>query len=316
MLVSSEDGGPPGSDNFLVSVVGPVHRRAGPVAKALKADKHVLCSVPMAPNQEEAKEVQKRGQAAQSGNSKLLVLCCFQLRCCPPLRDVRDLIVNNLLGVANISVVFESRRNWSFMQEGVDASWWNYRQAGGGVFSAVGIHFVDLIRFLFGDEIQWVSALQRPMRGLKVPPKADTPSAEGLCMANFITARKNIPIQMHLNGVNIGLDEEETMVITSPRASIFFDFMTSELKINTLEKQGTPVDPKPSIVRVTRDTPASGCAWSVTGMQNLTKRIWSHFEECESVHDLATMMDGLQAQRVADAVNKSGANNGEWVEIA
>ena len=135
-------------------------------------------------------------------------------------------------------------------------------------------------------------------------------------MVNLITSKKQIPAQLTLSGLNHGLPDEEVMIITSPKASIWFDFLTSSLKITTLEKQGTPVDPQPSLMKTIREVSENCNAWEDIGMVELGKRIRGHFVEKESIHDLGSFHDGFRASQVADAIHRSGSCNGEWIEVA
>ncbi len=242
----------------------------------------------------------------------------FELRCVPALRELRDLILTaNLIGNVNISVSFTSLRNFAWMQPGVKASHWHYRQTGGGCWSAIGIHYVDLVRFLFSEEIQKVSAIQRPMRGIVVAKNGDVPSADGMCQAMLVTGRKKISIQMTINGFNPGLPEEvDEMVICSPKATIRFNFLTSELVIykNPAPDTATPMEKEMETKRVIK---GEGNAWQDVGTPALMQRVRAFFEKDDknALLNMATFQDGLRAQLITDAIHQSAANDGEWAEV-
>eukprot|EP00392_Amoebophrya_sp_AT5.2_P013838 g13970.t1 len=280
----------------FVSVAGPAHRRSKAVLTALKNGKHILCEKPIAVSVHEAKEISKRVTTVlgEIGNRQIAVVD-FQLRCVPQLAELKQKITSGLLGNLNVNVAvqFRSLHNFAWMQPGVEANHRHYRQNGGGVWAAIGMHYSDLVRFLFDDEIQRVACEQRPVRGVKVVGR-----------------------NVYVSGQNPGLPDdkqEASMVINSTKATVTFDFLTSKLTVCNVDEASGKREMK---VLVT-DEPR-GNAWEETGTRGLAARLKEHFESegAVSLEGVAKFADGLRGQQIWDALNKSAIQDGEWVEIS
>jgi predicted dehydrogenase len=107
---------------------------------ALEAGKHVLCEKPMAINVEEALAM----QAAADQNGKVLMIG-FVRRFGRDCRVVTDLIENDRLGDIYYAKAQYLRRN------GNPGGWFgNTALSGGGPLIDLGVHSIDLIRYLMG----------------------------------------------------------------------------------------------------------------------------------------------------------------------
>lgn len=117
---------------------------------ALEAGKHVLCEKPTALN---AAEVVKMVAAAKKHPDQIAIID-HELRFLPSVSAARERIAE-LGGVRYVEVRYSSpsrgdrSRPWN---------WWSDAKEGGGVWGAVGSHFVDALRYL-GFEIESVQAM-------------------------------------------------------------------------------------------------------------------------------------------------------------
>ncbi len=109
--------------------------------KALNAGLHVLCEKPMAYNAEQAEEMQK----AAEKNGKLLMIG-FVLRFSDEAKIAMDFIDNGYLGDIYYSKAQYVRRH------GNPGGWFcDKARSGGGPIIDIGVHVIDLTRYLMGN---------------------------------------------------------------------------------------------------------------------------------------------------------------------
>jgi predicted dehydrogenase len=132
-------------DLDLISVVTPPSTHVEIGREVLRTGKHLLCEKPMAVSAREAEELVKLASARPSQ----LALIDHELRFLPAWRAARE----RFAGIGSLRFVEvrfcspsrgDRNRRWN---------WWSDAAQGGGVWGAVGSHFVDAIRYVSGEEI-------------------------------------------------------------------------------------------------------------------------------------------------------------------
>jgi 1,5-anhydro-D-fructose reductase (1,5-anhydro-D-mannitol-forming) len=130
-----------------------LHRDA--VLALAKAGRHVLCEKPLATDPAAAAEMvracRQAGVALGTG---------FHLHHHPLHQELRRLIAGGRAGN-----VISADAEWSLgpRAEAESAEWrWDRDVSGGGVFTATGVHALDLLRFVLDDEVAAVSATLDP----------------------------------------------------------------------------------------------------------------------------------------------------------
>ncbi len=109
--------------------------------KALKAGKHVLCEKPMAMNAEEAEAMKKAAEEA----GKLLMIG-FVRRHGNDCRIVKEFVSSDYFGELYYAKATYLRRN------GNPGGWFGDKTlSGGGPLIDLGVHVIDLVRFVFGN---------------------------------------------------------------------------------------------------------------------------------------------------------------------
>jgi predicted dehydrogenase len=112
---------------------------------ALRAGKHVLCEKPFAVNAKQAKEMQ-----AAADKSGLTAMIAHEFRHTPQRAYIKELLGSGYVGefkLCNIEL---------FFNRGVPKTpppmTWNHRKAeGGGFLGALGSHYIDGLRYWFGE---------------------------------------------------------------------------------------------------------------------------------------------------------------------
>jgi|GEM_PF-400618 len=138
----------------LVTICTRVDTHFEIASAALCAGKHVFCEKPMAATEEECETL-----ARLAGEKGLLFGVNFELRVNDSIRAIREVLAGGELGKLH---VVRFVHNWSC--HGVNSSLWGgarrakFMQEGGGALDC-GIHFLDLARFLTGEEFQKVNVM-------------------------------------------------------------------------------------------------------------------------------------------------------------
>jgi predicted dehydrogenase len=119
--------------------------------RVLAAGKPLMAEKPIGRT---AADTQRVIEVAQRAGTRLAV--CYQNRFTSWAQDIRRLVQQGLLGplisvemrMITTQVRFRNPQHWLFRND----------QAGGGILSWLGCHYIDLMRFLTGDEIVSVAA--------------------------------------------------------------------------------------------------------------------------------------------------------------
>lgn len=137
----------------LFFVIAALRNDLGPeiFLRTLRAGKHLLAEKPIG---RRAADTQYVIEAAHQAGRHLGV--CYQNRTAPAIRMARDLVQQGLLGslmsvemrLVTTQVQFRDPQHWLFHQA----------QAGGGILAWLGCHYIDMLRYITGDEIVAVSA--------------------------------------------------------------------------------------------------------------------------------------------------------------
>ena len=292
-------------DVDIVSCVGPTSTRCSQALTALQHGKHVLVDKPIGLSEAEGLELLKAARAA-AGSSFM----DFELRCVPAVVKAREILASGDLGSV-LHVSFRVCGNFSFLTKGKH-SHWAEREHGGGVFSAVGTHFVDLSRHLFGREVIRVSAIERPLveslEGREV-------TSDGLTIATLELAtkgneRRPLPISIYISGKSPGLPFENECTIVCENGSLKLRLLESKL---TVYRNGEAEEVHGG----------GGNAWSDVGTPALGRALIGAINGAVGpqepggidVRHLATLVDGCLVQRVTDAVHASAERGGVWLDV-
>lgn len=134
------------NDIDIVSIAAPPYIHHAATTAAFASGKHVLCEKPMAMHLQEARDM--LGQAQSSGRCHML---SFNWRFIPAMQRMKELIDEGYLGR-----VYHVNAQW--LGEGradpqQPAYGWRHQKALAlvGAMGDVGVHVIDMLRWLFGD---------------------------------------------------------------------------------------------------------------------------------------------------------------------
>jgi predicted dehydrogenase len=285
----------------LVSVVTPPSEHREMSLAALEAGKHILCEKPTAMNALEAEHL----VAAARRYPERIALIDHELRFLPSWREARERLTE--LGPVRYAEVRYSspargdrRRAWN---------WWSDVNRGGGIWGAVGSHFVDALRY-FGMEIEAVQAMLRTIIDSR-------PFGEG---SRQVTSDDFASIDLRLRGgatgvmtfsaVASGPDEAAVLTIYCEKGAI--RFVGEEVLLST---GGSPFERMAGGALEERPGNSPGGAFG-SGTLHLGRALRAALDDDDrsALSPAATFEDGLMQQRVLDAARRSSVAGG-WVTV-
>jgi predicted dehydrogenase len=146
-----------------VIVASPPHLHHPMAIAALEAGKHVLCEKPMARNLAEARDMQRIAERVGA-----VAMVNNQLRFLPIRVRVHELIGDGYIGEPHAASVVVHRsslnnpddRPWGWLME---------QEKAGGMLGAVGAHYLDALRWWFGDVKAVTGAVSTMVRQRRLP---------------------------------------------------------------------------------------------------------------------------------------------------
>ena len=289
-------------DIDVVSVVTPPHEHLAMSVAALDAGKHLICEKPTALNAAEAQKLVDAGRR----NPGRVAIIDHELRFLPAFRTARERI-GELGGIRYVEARYASPSRGDRTREW---NWWSDAERGGGVWGAVGSHFVDTLRY-FGLEIEAVQALlhtfidERPFGDATRKVTADDFAAVTLRLRGGALAA------MTFSGVTSGPDEPSVITIHGEDGAM--RLVSEELLVAMRGEPFTRAAGGPTAQRAGN---SFGGAFG-TGTFYLGRALRAALDDGSpsALSPAATLDDGLAQQRVLDAARKSSANGGRWEPV-
>jgi predicted dehydrogenase len=303
-------------DVDLVDVCTPGDSHAEVAIAALEAGKHVLCEKPLANTLAEAEAM--AGAADRAAARGVRAMTGFNYRRVPAVVLARQLVAAGRIGpIRHVRASY--LQDWLVDPE-FPLTWRLQRErAGSGALGDLGAHIVDLAQYLTGELITGVSAVtatfvaERPLAaaGGSGPVTVDdaalftarlgSGALASFEATRFATGHKN-QLRIELNGA---------------RGSLAFDLE----RLNELQFSDRADDPATAgfkTILVTEPGHPYLSAWWPPGHILGWEHTFTH-----EVRDLVTAIadgtdpapsfrDGLQVQRVLDAVERSAASDSHW----
>ena len=132
----------------VVSICSPNYLHAPMTIEAIKNDVNVLCEKPICISQNELHEIE-----TLLNTKDLIYFSSFQKRYIELFKHIKYIVDNEVLGNLNLVRYFFSHRgpytSWKPLSE---QKWFfDTEKAGGGVLLDLGVHCIDILRYLIGE---------------------------------------------------------------------------------------------------------------------------------------------------------------------
>ena len=316
-------------DIDIVDIVTPGDSHAEIAIAALEAGKHVLCEKPLANTVSQARDM---AQAAESAAAKgALAMVGFTYRRVPAATFARDLVREGFVGKVR-HVRAEYLQDWLSDPE-TPLTWRMQKdKAGSGSLGDIGAHAIDLAQFITGETLSEVSGTletfvkERPLRGERVG-LGGTASAE----RGTVTVDDAALFTARLSGGGLGSFAATRFAtgrknalrieVSGDRGAISFDL--EHMNRLGIFDATAPGDRQGfTDVMVTEPMHPYVEAWWPAGHTLGYEHAFTH-----QVRDLVVAIasgeqptpsfaDGLQVQRILEAVESSAHNGSAWTSTA
>jgi predicted dehydrogenase len=283
----------------LVSVAVPPAKHLEIARAALEAGKHVLCEKPTALN---AAEAEQMVQASKAHPDRIAIID-HELRFLPSFLAARER-VRDLEGIRYIEVRYSSPSRGDRSREW---NWWSDASQGGGIWGAVGSHFVDTIRYLAGEIDSVSGALETIIKERSGRPVTSDDFADV-----HLRLKNGAVAAVQLSTVAAGPDEPAVITLHGETGALR---LTGEELL--FAKRNEPFARVAGGDLATRPGNSSGGAFG-SGTHYLALALKAALEEGkrDALAPAATFEDGLANQRILDAVRHSNADEGRSIEVA
>jgi len=289
-------------DVDLISVVTPPSEHLTMSIAALEAGKHLICEKPTALNAAEAERLVEAGRK----NPGRVAIIDHELRFLPSFLAARERIAE-LGGVRYAEVRYASPARGDRSREW---NWWSDAARGGGVWGAVGSHFVDALRYL-GMEIEAAQATLKTFIGERPFGDGTRKVTADDFAAVTLRLRGGALASMTFSGVASGPDEPSVLTIHGEDGAMR---LVSEELLTAM--RGEPFTRAVGGPMAARPGNSFGGAFG-TGTFHLGRALRAALDDGShsALAPAASLEDGLAQQRVLDAARKSSAGGGRWEPV-
>ena len=300
-------------DIDLVDICTPNALHAQPALIAAERHKSVICEKPLATNVEEANRM-----AVAVGRAGVPNAIVFNYRYAPAVRHAHNLIAEGVLGdIRHFQLHF--LQDW-LVDPSRRMSWRLSADAGGGVEGDLGAHLIDLVHHLIGpiDRVAAADARfvdERPDESGALRPVDVEDVSQGL-----LATRSGAIGTLSVSRVAGGDRCENGFEIVGSRGSVRWEFQ----RLNELEvylPDGPPAVSGWRKVSVTQPDvhPWAGTWWGTghpIGYGETFVNLLAEFLGAgpDERHHPPTFDDGLQCQRVLDAIARA-ARSRQWQDV-
>ncbi|WP_138734744.1 Gfo/Idh/MocA family protein [Modestobacter excelsi] len=316
------------TDVDLVDICTPGDTHAEIAIAALEAGKHVLCEKPLANSVAEAEAMVAAADRAAASGVRAMV--GFTYRRVPAVGLARKLVADGRLGTIR-HVRAQYLQDW-IADPATPMSWRLQKdKAGSGALGDIGAHIVDLTQYITGQSLTGVSALMETFVR-KRPLPASTGTLGGVAgegMGEVTVDDAAVFLGRFTEGAlatfeatrfALGRKNAIRIEVNGSAGSLAFDF--EDMNVLDFYDGAEPAETAGfrRIVVTEPEHPYVG-AWWPAGHGLGYEHGFTH-QVVDLVGALAageqprpSFADGLQVQRVLDAVERSAADRSTWTEI-
>ena len=304
-------------DVQLIDVCTPGDSHAEIAIAALDAGQHVLCEKPLANTVAEAEAM--AAAAARASARGVRSMIGFNYRRVPAIALARQL-APRLGQLRHVRATY--LQDW-LVDPAFPLTWRLEREhAGSGALGDLGAHIVDLAQYLTGELVTGVSGLTTTFVGERPRPDGTGPGPVTVDDAALFTARLGSGIAASFEATRFASGRKNGLRIelNGERGSLAFDLE----RLNELEFHDHTEDTRTAGFRrilVTEPTDPYISAWWPPGHVLGWEHTFTH-EVADLVNAISaeadpapSFADGLQVQRVLDAVQDSAEHESRWTAV-
>ena len=306
-------------DIDLVDIASPGETHAEIAIAALAAGKHVLCEKPLANTLAEAEAM---AQAAASAATRgVYAMVGFTYRRVPAITLAASLVAQGRIGAIR-QVRARYLQDWLADPE----AGWSWRldeaKAGSGALGDIGAHIIDAVQFITADRLVGVSGLLDTFTGVRLDGAGTERPVTVDDAAVFYGRLSNGAVAtFEASRVSWGRKNSIQLEIVGTLGALSFDLEDLNV-LNFYDSRDVSETAGFRRIVVTEPAHPYVGSWWPAGHMLGYEHSFTH-QMADLVTALAngsqptpSFADGLQVQRVLDAVGKSAAAGGLWQPIS
>ncbi|OJX66619.1 MAG: dehydrogenase [Micrococcales bacterium 72-143] len=321
-------------DIDVIDIVTPGDSHAEIAIAALEAGKHVLCEKPLANTVAEAEAM--ADAAARAAERGVYAMVGFTYRRVPAATFARDLVAAGRIGTVN-QVRASYRQDW-LVDPSVPLAWRLRKElAGSGALGDIGAHAIDLAQFITGLRLESVSGTIDTIVAER-PLPAEARAGDGATLGGAAGSGTG---QVTVDDLAVFTGRFDSGVLGSFEATRFATGRKNALRVEVSGSEGAiafDLEDLNALQVYDRTAPAELQGFTkvlVTEPQHPYLGAWwpaghmlgyEHGFTHQAVDFLRSIAagtqptpsfaDGLQVQRVLDAVERSSGNGSSWTAVA
>jgi predicted dehydrogenase len=283
----------------VVSIVVPPSHHLVIARAALEAGKHVICEKPTALNASEAEQLVAIARVRRDQ----IAIIDHELRFLSSFRAARERL-RTLGDLRYIEIRYSSPSRGDRSREW---TWWSDASQGGGIWGAVGSHFVDAVRYLAGE----IESVQASLETIIKERSERKVTSDDLAAVHLRLASGAIAA-ITTSAVASGPDEPSTITIHGESGALRLvgeELLFARRNQPFARVAGDDLANRPG-------NSAGGAFGSATHYLALALKAALDSGQRDALAPAATFEDGLAQQRVLDAARASSANGGCWTPVS
>ena len=316
-------------DIDIIDIVTPGDTHAEIAIAALEAGKHVLCEKPLANTVEEAQQM--ADAAARAAERGVYAMVGFTYRRVPAATFARDLVASGALGeIRQVRATY--LQDW-LVDADAPLTWRMKKElAGSGALGDIGAHAIDLAQYITGQRLTTVSGMletfvkERPLlaesSGLSGTASEERGEVTVDDLALF-TGRFDGGAVGSFEATRFSTGRKNAFRIEVAGSDGAISFDLEDMNVLQVYDRTAPADRQGfTRVLVTEPEHPYMANWWPTGHMIGYEHGFSH-QAKDLVEAIAageqptpSFADGLQIQRVLDAVDRSAGAGSAWTPIA
>jgi predicted dehydrogenase len=315
-------------DIDLIDICTPGDSHAEIALAALAAGKHVLCEKPLANTVAEATAMAAAAESALANG--VFAMVGYSYRRVPAITFARDLVQSGRIGeVRRIQANY--LQDWLVDENGPMTWRLDKARAGSGSLGDIGAHVIDAVQFITGQSVNEVSGTlatfvsERPLLGESVGLGGTASNERGQVTVDdsaLFSGRLSAGALASFEATRFATGRKNALRLefSGSTGAISFDLE----RLNELEfydRTDSPGEQGFRRILVTEPEHPYAAAWWPTGHGLGYEHAFSH-QVRDLVVDIAagrqpepSFADGLQVQKVLDAVERSAASRSEWTAV-
>ena len=316
-------------DIDVVDIVTPGDSHAEIAIAALEAGKHVLCEKPLANTVAEAEAMAEAADRAAARGVRAMV--GFTYRRVPAVTFLRNLVAEGAVGAIN-QVRASYRQDW-LVDPQMPLAWRLQKEhAGSGALGDIGAHAIDLAQFVTGLNLEKVSGVidtvvkERPLQSSGSGLSGTAASGRGRVTVDDIaifTGRFESGALASFEASRFATGRKNALQIEISGDKGAFAFDLEDLNSVQFYDRTVPADrqgfrrilvTEPEHPYVSGWWPAGHMLGYEHGFSHQVKDLVEGIAGGKEPHP--TFADGLQLQRVLEAVERSSDNDSAWTRVA